>query len=215
MPKLSFLVFCVSTICSTLTYAADLQNTDCDKEIKKLREAPIMLQALDAMNRIDINRGIKYYKLAIQENNPRAMLVLGMLYHGGKLTPQNDTEAIRLIKSAAEQGYCEAQNTFGFLYESGEMVNQNFEEALLWHKAAAQGSDDAWGRLSRMYKYGQGTSINYVKAHMWMNLRSARYIPEVYGRELDRLEKRMTRQQISQAHKLAAQCLASNFKQCD
>ena len=217
MHKLCFLVFCVSTICSTLTYAADINNTDCEKETKKLRETPTMVKAYEGRNRKDINGEIKYLKIAIQENNPWAEMMLGLTYHNGKNTPKNDSEAIRLIKSAAEQGYCQAQATLGYAYESGTMVVQNYAEALRWLKAgASQGEDTAWRLLSGMYRDGKGTPRNYVKAHMWMNLKTARtYADEYDVAERDRLAMNMTQQQINQAQKLATQCLASNFKQCD
>lgn len=217
MPKLTFLVFSVSTICSTLTYAADINNTDCEKETKKLRETPTMVKADEASSRKDINGEIKFLKIAVQENNPWAKLMLGLTYHEGTNTPKNDSEAIRLIKSAAEQGYCQAQATLGYSYKSGTMVIQNYAEALRWFKAgAAQGFDSAWSSLFYMYRDGKGTPQNYVKAHMWMNLYTARaHVNEFEIEERNRLEKNMTQQQVNQAHKLAAQCLASNFKQCD
>ena len=90
MPKLTFLVFCVSIICSTLTYAADINNTDCEKETKKLRETPTMVKADEARSRKDINGEIKYLKIAIQENNPWAKMMLGLTYHEGTNTPKND-----------------------------------------------------------------------------------------------------------------------------
>jgi TPR repeat protein len=217
MPKLFLLIFCISAQCATLTYAADINNTDCEKETKKLRETPTMVKADEARNRKDINGEIKYLKIAIQENNPWAKMMLGLIYKEGKNTPKNDSEAIRLIKSAAEQGYCQAQATLGYSYESGTLVIQNYAEALRWYKAgASQGFDTAWFFLSLMYKDGKGTPRNYVKAHMWMNLYTARgHVSDFDIKTRDELEKSMTQQQVNQAHKLAAQCLASNFKQCD
>jgi len=217
MPKISLVVFCISTLCSTLTYAADINNTDCDKEVDRFRGTPTMAKAAEASKRKDFNGEIKLYKLGVQENNPWAKLILGLTYHDGKNIPRNDSEAIKLVKSAAEQGYGEAQEILGTLFDLGVMVVQNYGEALHWHKmAASKGCHDAWRSLSQIYRDGKGTTRNYVKAHMWMNLYTARtYAGEFEIEERNRLEKSMTQQQVNQAHKLAAQCLASNFKQCD
>jgi hypothetical protein len=55
---------------------------------------------------------------------------------------------------------------------------------------------------------------NYVLAHMWFNLAAANGdIPATKKRDL--IATKMTPQQIAEAQKLARDCQARNFKNCD
>jgi hypothetical protein len=65
-----------------------------------------------------------------------------------------------------------------------------------------------------MYENGQGLVQNYPRAHMWYNLAavSSDAIP-LRNREL--VAARMTPQQIAEAQKLARECQARSFKNCD
>lgn len=68
--------------------------------------------------------------------------------------------------------------------------------------------------IGLMYLNGQGVAQNYIQAHVWFNLAAAQgYKLAVGGR--NRVAKQMTPQQITQAQKLATECLARNYKGCD
>jgi uncharacterized protein len=54
--------------------------------------------------------------------------------------PQNDAEAVRWYRLAADQGNASAQYSLGVMYEAGRGVTQNYVEAYKWWAlAAAQG----------------------------------------------------------------------------
>ena len=55
---------------------------------------------------------------------------------------EDDVDAVRLYRSAADQGHPTAQNNLGTMYECGTGVTQNFPEALKWYKAAASNGDE-------------------------------------------------------------------------
>ena len=53
-----------------------------------------------------------------------------------------------------------------------------------------------------------------IRAHMWFNLAALKgYSVGVKSRDI--VAKRMTSQQIAEAQKLARECQARNFKNCD
>ena len=54
---------------------------------------------------------------------------LGNMYYTGEGVPQNDIEAVRWYRMAAEQGYIDAQFNLGFMYNAGAGVPQNDIEA--------------------------------------------------------------------------------------
>ena len=55
---------------------------------------------------------------------------------------------------------------------------------------------------------------DYTRAHMWFNL-AAVTGDSVSVKNRDIVAKRMTPQQIAEAQKLARECQARNFKNCD
>ena len=65
-----------------------------------------------------------------------------------------------------------------------------------------------------MYEKGQGVVQDYTLAHMWLNLAAIKG-DSILIENRDTVAKRMTSQQIAQAQKLARECQAQNFKNCD
>jgi TPR repeat protein len=91
------------------------------------------------------------YFANLPSGNPVAQAGLGEMYRDGIGVPQNDDEAVRLYRLAAEQGYIDAQFELGNLYFSGKCVSQNDTEAFKWfHVAAEQGHDVAQGSVSKV-----------------------------------------------------------------
>ena len=68
--------------------------------------------------------------------------------------------------------------------------------------------------VNLLYFTGQGVVQDYVRAHMWWNL-AAVTGDSVPVENRDIAAKRMTPQQIAEAQKLARECQARNFKNCD
>jgi TPR repeat protein len=65
-----------------------------------------------------------------------------------------------------------------------------------------------------MYAKGQGVVQDDTRAHMWYNL-AATGGDSVAVKSRDIIAAKMTPQQIAEAQKLARECQARNFKNCD
>jgi uncharacterized protein len=132
-----------------------------------------------------------------------AQFILGAMYLGGLGVPQDDPEAARWFRLAADQDDPHAPSILGFMYLNGRGVQQNDVEAARWLRVGAeQGVARAQFLLSEMYEFGHGVPQDYVLAHMWSNLSAAQ---GERGAEFvrDNVEKRMTAEQIEEAQKLA------------
>ena len=80
--------------------------------------------------------------------------------------------------------------------------------------AATQGNVGAQGYLAGMYALGEGVTQDFVKAHMWFNLAATKgNSSAIKGRDL--VAAQATPQQIAEAQKMARECQARNFKNCD
>ena len=150
-----------------------------------------------------------------------ALLVAGLAWAG----PEDDALAaylrkdyaavLKIVKPPAIKGEAWAQSWLADAYDSGEGVVQDYAEAVKWYRLAAQqGNAIAQSNLGTMYDKGQGVVQNYVKAHSWFNLGAVNgNANAVKGRDI--VAKRMTPQQIGDAHKLARDCQARQLKGCD
>jgi TPR repeat protein len=99
---------------------------------------------------------------------------LGNLYARGDGVPEDDAEAIRLYRLAAEQGYARAQSNLGAMYSLGDGVPQDDREAVRWWRLAAeQGEAAAQSNLGLMCSNGEGVPEDDVLAYMWYNLAAA------------------------------------------
>ena len=66
---------------------------------------------------------------------------LGVMYDNGDGVPENDAEAVKWYRKAADQGHASAQYNLGVMYSNGEGVPENDAEAVKWYrKAADQGN---------------------------------------------------------------------------
>jgi len=157
----------------------------------------------------------RWYKLAAAKGNAGAQFNLASMYYHGRGVAVNVKEAVRLFKLAGEQGDQNAQVFLAVMYINGDGINAHDDvEAVRWYKlAAAQGNVDAQFYLASMYFGGLGVAQDYVRAHMWSNLASIRQQTFILKR--DAIASAMTPQQIAEAQKLATECQARNFKNCD
>ncbi len=132
-----------------------------------------------------------------------AQLSLAQKYDYGEGVAEDDAEAVKWYRKAAEQGNAKAQFHLATLYSLGAGVAEDDAEAVKWYrKAAEQGNAKARFGLGGMYAKGEGVAQNYVVTHMWWYLARAQgYYPAREGMKL--LLKQMTREQIAEAQKNA------------
>ena len=100
-----------------------------------------------------------------------AQFRLGWMYDTGEGVTENDREAVKWYRLAAEQGHATAQNNLGVMYDTGEGVTKNDREAVKWYKLAAeQGHAKAQNNLGWMYRNGEGVPKNDREAVKWYRL---------------------------------------------
>lgn len=119
------------------------------------------------------------------------------MYMDGIGVPQDDTEAVKWFRRAADQGNADAQYGLGIMYSNGRGVPQNDVEAVKWFRLASdkgnvlaqgrltpparlaaveqlakadQGDVTAQSQLGFMYANGKGVPQDYVEAVKWLLL---------------------------------------------
>ena len=82
-----------------------------------------------------------------------------------------------------------------------------------YRKSAEQGDAGAQYNLGLMYAKGQGVLQDNVYAHMWWNIAgSTRVAIAIKNRDI--VAKKMTASDISEAQKLARECVRKKYKGC-
>ena len=125
----------------------------------------------------------------------------------GQGVPQDDAEAVRWYRLAANQGNADAQGNLGAMLLNGQGVPQDHAEAIRWFRAAAdQGNAFAQFNLGAMYLNGQGVPQDFTEAHTWFNLAAAQSSEERYdtfAKARNDVAERMTAEQVADAQRRA------------
>ena len=95
---------------------------------------------------------------------------LGMMYSNGEGVLEDDKEAVKWYRKAADQGYAYAQAILGVMYYNGEGVLKDDKEAVKWYrKAADKGNAPAQYNLGIMYYNGKGVLQDFKQAMKWIH----------------------------------------------
>ena len=93
------------------------------------------------------------------------------------------------------------------MYRNGWGVSQDYKEAVRWYRLAAeQGHAMAQSNLGVMYRNGEGVLADFIIAHMWFSI-AANNGNELAAENREKLEKRITSEDISKAQAMARICM--------
>ena len=91
-----------------------------------------------------------------QSSDAEEQYNLGVMSFYGLGVPQDDEQAFKRFKKAAEQGYSYAQGSLGVMYENGIGCIKDYEQAIKWYtKSAEQGHSVAQSYLDDMISRGK------------------------------------------------------------
>ena len=155
-----------------------------------------------------------YKKVAEKFENDKAQFMVGLMYLEGKHVSKDYKEALKWLTLSAKQENRNAYYNLGRMYYSGLGVIQDFKTSFKWFTLAVeQGMVMAQYNLGAMYLLAQGVPQDVIKAHMWFNISASN--GDSGAEERDRLAaEQMTPSQIENAHDLARECVAKNYKGC-
>lgn len=145
-----------------------------------------------------------FYWNAAREGDARAQLTMAvMVMEGGHGFPQDDSEAARWTRLAAEQGDRDGQFLLCYLYALGIGVPTSELEAARWYRLAAeQGHEEAQVALGHMYFEGAGVPEDFVSAYAWWSIAASQGHEEA-RKSKAYMAEHMTKPQISKAQDLS------------
>ena len=162
----------------------------------------------------DDKAAVQWYRRAAEQGDADAQNNLGMMYHKGEGVLQDYKTAAQWYRRAAEQGHAAAQSNLSE-GDAAARFNLGFKlAAQQLRRAAEQGIAMAQGKLGWMYAQGKGVPKDYVYAHMWANIAASSGNINAVAL-LNRIEIEMTLSQITEAQKLARECIRKEYKNCD
>ena len=159
----------VNLVVSFVSNAADRL-----KEVVGVNSTPsgaeILGEEFDPESSMDSSAVIRLQERAVQ-GDVEAQFNLGYMYDTGEGVQEDDVEAARWYRLAADQGDVNAQHNLGLMYDTGEGVQEDDVEAARWYRLAAdQGYVNAQYNLGLMYDTGEGVQEDDMEATRWYRL---------------------------------------------
>ena len=113
--------------------------------------------------------GLKWVKIFGEKSRENMWTVGEVFQKGGGVLKQDNKEALRWYKKAAEKGWPEYQVRVAYIYENGEgLVKRDLQEAARWCEVAAnEGYPRGQYYLGIMYFKGSGVKQSVEKALEW------------------------------------------------
>jgi TPR repeat protein len=94
---------------------------------------------------------------------------VGMLYVQGDVVRQDDAQAVKWYRWAAERGNASAQSRLGEMYYLGRGIRKNYSQAFTWFQESAQQGDVSGERdLGFVYLQGFGVAKDEQKGVEWV-----------------------------------------------
>jgi TPR repeat protein/uncharacterized caspase-like protein len=140
---------------------------------KALLATALFLAAIAAVAAFSIGPGwVPFLKkiglTVVMKNDPEGQLKLGDAYLAGEGVEQDQVEAVRLYRMAAELGNVQAQVNLGICYHEGVGVTKDPVEAVKWYRKAAElGNPQAQNYLGVCYEDGTGVTKDQAEAVKW------------------------------------------------
>jgi uncharacterized protein len=122
------------------------------------------------------------FSRAGDQGHAESQYILSTMYDEGKGVPQDDAQAARWERMAADQGHPYAQANLSFRCYTAS----DFAGAFEWCRRAADG-ELAWAQynLGLMYQKGEGVARNEAEAAHWYRLAAAQGFAEAQQRLAD------------------------------
>jgi uncharacterized protein len=111
---------------------------------------------------------VQFYLWQIEalQGNIDAQKNLAHAYLAGKGTQENDKEAVKWYRKAADQGDAEAQDNLGNCYHNGRGVEQDNKEAVIWwNKASDRRAEER--RTVKEHQVGGMGAFPAMQAYLW------------------------------------------------
>lgn len=180
----------------------------------KASKAQDFEKGLAAYERGDFEAAVQEWRPLADQGHAKALDYLVQMHRNGEGVFEEEAKAAEFFMTAAEQGNGNAQLELATMYHNGMGVDYNAPEAFKWYnKAAEQGVAEAQFQMAMMYGSGEGTLHDTVYAHMWLNLAAAQG-HSFATQQRDSLAKDMSKEDVSEAQRLARECLKKSYKGC-
>jgi len=125
-----------------------------------------------AASRSAQHRSLSDLRTFAEQGDAEAQWGLGILYHNGEGVPQDDAEAVRWFRRAADQAYVPALSALGSHYWSGRGVTQDYAQAYFWFQLAlAEGDGKSKSLLEGLATQMTGSQIAEARqqAEAWLH----------------------------------------------
>lgn len=204
---LAFMLICGNTAFAVII--TEIQVTD-DVEIEDVMGEDEAATNTEPTTEELTNLSLTELTALAEDSNADALLALGDRYYYGKGGAGRDRyQAFKWYSLAAELDCVASQFNLGHMYRNGTGTKQNMQKSLEWFERAADlGDAESQFMAAEMHGTGSGVPRDLTKAYMWYKIAYTTMEPRfrnIAKAEMDLLKPEMTKEQIAEAEKLAAE----------
>ena len=157
---------------------------------------------------------LKFWKLAAEQGDTRAMTNIGLKYGDEQNALYDLKESVKWLQIAAENNETHGQFFLAYHYHFGIGVTKDYQQAMKWYLlSAAQGSLRAQHNLGVMHGNGEGVDEDAVTAYMWFNI-AVMNSHQHSENARESAKNDLTIEELKQAEELSQQCIKNNYKNC-
>ncbi len=191
-------------------FATDKELPD---EYPKMENGEIYFEVGVGPQTSNLEKAVKWYKMAAEQGHVSAQLNLGVMYNQGSGAPQDYKEAAKWYQKAAEQGNTKAQLNLGILYDLGRGLEKDAVKAAEYYQLAAKkGMRDAQYNLGIIYYNGnEAIKRDYIKSYAWLALAKEQG-SELAAVFVSKVEKKLKKMEKLSARKLAVKYYRAHLK---
>jgi TPR repeat protein len=147
---------------------------------------------------------LRYYEMAAEQEWPRALAALGVLYSEGKRVPRDEKRSRDLVKRAAFLNEPRAQFSHGIALLNSQPGTTGVAEAVRWFRASAeQGFPPGQNAYGYQLSRGDGVEKDLVEAWKWYELAAAERDPNAIA-NMQIQRSLLTTDQMEEARRRAA-----------
>ena len=165
-------------------------------------------------NTLEDRENISECTTLAEQGDPQAQANMGSMYYSGAGVPRNYRKTMMWYKESAGQDWMGASGSHvyvGMMYSQGLGVAKNYKLAKKWFvQAAEMGNGTGQYSLGIMYRNGNGTPRDNLKAHMWLSISAKSSGLSSAVRYRDRVAKKLTVTQLEKSKILVDQWLAAH-----
>jgi TPR repeat protein len=122
----------------------------------------------------NVEKALEWCNRGIEAGSSKAMLIMGIFFHEGKVVPRDDRKWLEWTTRAADLGLPGAMNVLGSCYKNGYVEPKDLSKAREWYEKSAKAGDTGGMRQTATLLLESSNQLTRKMAITWLEMAVAR-----------------------------------------